>query len=419
MEGEFKNSVCSRQDKVLNCSSGGSYMFVMKKKNLIFLLVFIFLVGSITGVGFLYLGGGKFLGQTFISKADLEKYNYLKYTYEDIDKLKNKIEEISLYSVKEEDLILGIKRGLFESVGDPYTNYLTKEDYESLLIMSTGQLQGIGVTVTSKDDHIEIVSTVKESPASRAGLKTGDIIVMVDETKYGGDQLQEAASALRGKVGTKVKVGFLRNDELKDVEIIRANIELESVTSKIIENNIGYIDIKSFETNTGDDFEKELRSLEMKGVSSLIIDLRDNGGGIVESGVEIADLLLDEGVVAYTEDYKKDRTYYKSVHGKTKLPYVILVNEGTASTSEILVAGIKYHKGGLVVGEKTYGKGIIQTVTNVTKDDYMRITIMEYFSPDGQRIDKIGISPNYEVKLIEDDMKDYQLEKAIEILKEE
>jgi carboxyl-terminal processing protease len=283
--------------------------------------------------------------------------------------------------------------------------------------MTTGQLQGIGVTVTAKDNFVEIVSTVKESPAYNAGLKSGDVILKVDDVEYDGTQLQEAASALRGNSGTKVKVTYLRNQAINEVEIIRASIELESVTSKILDDNIGYIDIKSFENNTGKDFEKELRALEMKGVDSLIIDLRDNGGGIVESGVEIADLLLDEGVVAYTEDYKKDRTYYNSVHGKTKLPFVVLVNQGTASTSEILVAGIKYQKAGTVVGEKTYGKGIIQTVMGISSFDYMRITIMEYFSPDGQRIDKIGINPDYVVPLIEGDLKDYQLEKAIELLK--
>ena len=241
---------------------------------------------------------------------------------------------------------------------------------------------------------------------------------MVDNIPFNGEQLQEAAEALRGNVGTKVIVSYLRNEDIKEVEIIRANIELESVTSTMLENKIGYIDIKAFETNTGKDFERELRALEMKGASSLIIDLRYNGGGIVESGVEIGDLLLDEGVIAYTEDYKKERTYYKSVHGKTKLPFVILVNEGTASTSEILVAGIKYHNAGKIVGVKTYGKGIIQTVTNVTNEDYMRITIMEYFSPDGKRIDKIGLEPDYEVKLIEGDETDYQLDKAIELLSE-
>jgi len=394
-------------------------MFAMRKKNLIFLIILVFTIGSIAGTSLIYFAGEELTGQVLISKSELTDLKDMEKTYKDVDLLKKKIEEMSLYNVKEEDLILGMKRGLFDGVGDPYTNYLTKEDYDSLKIMTTGQLQGIGVTVTVKDDHVEIVSTVKESPAHKAGLKSGDAIVKVDDVEYDGSQLQEAAKALRGNVGTKVKVTFARNGVTKEVVIIRANIELESVTSKVIEGNIGYIDIKSFEINTGEDFEKELRALEMKGVASLIIDLRDNGGGIVESGVQIADLLMDEGVIAYTEDYKKDRTYYKSVSGKTKLPYVVLVNEGTASTSEILVAGIKYHKAGAIIGTKTYGKGIIQTVSEVSKDDYMRITIMEYFAPDGERIDKVGITPNYVVNLVENDLKDYQLEKAIELLKKQ
>jgi len=392
-------------------------MFAIKKRNLIFLLILVFMIGSITGTSLIYFAGEQITGQTLISKSELANLKNLEKTYQSIDDLKKKIEEMSLYNVKDKDLILAMKRGLFDGVGDPYTNYLTKDDYDSLKIMTTGQLQGIGVTVTVKDNYVEIVNTVKESPAYKAGLKSGDAILKIDDVAYDGTQLQEAATALRGNIGTKVKVTILRNGITKEVVIIRANIELKSVTSKVIEGNIGYIDIKSFEVNTGKDFEKELRALEMKGVSSLIIDLRDNGGGIVESGVQVADLLLDEGVIAYTEDYNKDRTYYKSAEGRTKLPYVVLVNEGTASTSEILTAGIKYHKAGAIVGTKTFGKGIIQTVTQVSKDDYMRITIMEYFSPDGKKIDKVGITPDYIVNLVENDLKDYQLEKAIELLK--
>lgn len=392
-------------------------MFAMKKRKLAGLLILFFLLGLLAGGGGLLLYGNVQGGSVRVPVSEYTALQSLGREYQDIEKLKTKVMELSLYPITEDELMTGMKRGLLSGVGDPYTNYLTREDYESLLIMTTGQLQGIGVTVTSNNNFVEIVSTVKESPAYKAGLKSGDLIIKVDGVEYDGSQLQEAASALRGETGTKVLVTFLRNEKVQEVEIIRAEIELESVTSKMLDNQVGYIDIKSFESNTGTDFEKELRGLEMKGALGLIIDLRDNGGGIVESGVQIADMLLDEGIIAYTEDYKKDRTYYKSVHGKTKLPYVLLVNKGTASTSEILVAGVKHHKGGSVVGEKTYGKGVIQTVLEVTPADYMRITIMEYFSPDGTPIHKVGIEPDYEVELVEDDMKDYQLDKALELLK--
>ena len=392
-------------------------MFAIKKRKLAGLLILFFLLGVLAGGGGFLLFENSQGGSVRIPVSEYSALQTIGKEYQDIEKLKAKVMELSLFPVTEDQLMTGMKRGLLSGVGDPYTNYLTKEDYESLMIMTTGQLQGIGVTVTSNNNFVEIVSTVKESPAHKAGLKSGDLIIKVDGTEYDGSQLQEAAAALRGETGTKVLVTFLRDETVREIEIIRAEIELESVTSKMLDDQIGYIDIKSFESNTGSDFEKELRGLEMKGAKGLIIDLRDNGGGIVESGVEIADLLLDEGIIAYTEDYKKDRTYYKSVHGKTKLPYVILVNQGTASTSEILVAGVKYHKGGPVVGEKTYGKGVIQTVLGVTPKDYMRITIMEYFSPDGNAIHKQGIQPDYTVELTEGDMKDYQLDKALELLK--
>lgn len=392
-------------------------MFAIKKRKLAGLLILFFLLGVLAGGGGFLLFENSQGGSVRIPVSEYSALQTIGKEYQDIEKLKAKVMELSLFPVTEDQLMTGMKRGLLSGVGDPYTNYLTKEDYESLMIMTTGQLQGIGVTVTSNNNFVEIVSTVKESPAHKAGLKSGDLIIKVDGNEYDGSQLQEAAAALRGETGTKVLVTFLRDEKVREIEIIRAEIELESVTSKMLDDQIGYIDIKSFESNTGSDFEKELRGLEMKGAKGLIIDLRDNGGGIVESGVEIADLLLDEGIIAYTEDYKKDRTYYKSVHGKTKLPYVILVNQGTASTSEILVAGVKYHKGGPVVGEKTYGKGVIQTVLGVTPKDYMRITIMEYFSPDGNAIHKQGIQPDYTVELTEGDMKDYQLDKALELLK--
>lgn len=392
-------------------------MFAIKKRKLAGLLILFFLLGVLAGGGGFLLFENSQGGSVRIPVSEYSALQTMGKEYQDIEKLKAKVMELSLFPVTEDQLMTGMKRGLLSGVGDPYTNYLTKEDYESLMIMTTGQLQGIGVTVTSNNNFVEIVSTVKESPAHKAGLKSGDLIIKVDGTEYDGSQLQEAATALRGETGTKVLVTYLRDEKVREVEIIRAEIELESVTSKMLDDQIGYIDIKSFESNTGSDFEKELRGLEMKGAKGLIIDLRDNGGGIVESGVEIADLLLDEGIVAYTEDYKKDRTYYKSVHGKTKLPYVILVNQGTASTSEILVAGVKYHKGGPVVGEKTYGKGVIQTVLGVTPEDYMRITIMEYFSPDGNAIHKQGIQPDYTVEQTEGDLKDDQLDKGLELLK--
>ena len=392
-------------------------MFAIKKRKLAGLLILFFLLGVLAGGGGFLLFENSQGGSVRIPVSEYSALQSIGEEYQDVEKLKAKVMELSLFPVTEDQLMTGMKRGLLSGVGDPYTNYLTKEDYESLMIMTTGQLQGIGVTVTSNNNFVEIVSTVKESPAHKAGLKSGDLIIKVDGTEYDGSQLQEAATALRGETGTKVLVTYLRDEKVREVEIIRAEIELESVTSKMLDDQIGYIDIKSFESNTGSDFEKELRGLEMKGAKGLIIDLRDNGGGIVESGVEIADLLLDEGIVAYTEDYKKDRTYYKSVHGKTKLPYVILVNQGTASTSEILVAGVKYHKGGPVVGEKTYGKGVIQTVLGVTPEDYMRITIMEYFSPDGNAIHKQGIQPDYTVELSEGDLKDDQLDKGLELLK--
>ncbi len=222
---------------------------------------------------------------------------------------------------------------------------------------------------------------------------------------------------MRGKPGTKVDIVVLRGEEELDFSITRANIVMQSVRSEMLDGNIGYIRISSFEEKTAEDFKQQVRDMEIKRVKGLVIDLRDNGGGLVESSVQIADLLLDEGVVTYTEDRKGEKEYYKAKAGKTDLPYVILVNGGTASASEILTAAVKDHKGGKIVGTNTYGKGIIQSIEQLSNGDAVKLTIMQYFSPNGSVIHKVGIKPDVEVEALATDTTDKQLEKAVELLK--
>jgi carboxyl-terminal processing protease len=245
-----------------------------------------------------------------------------------------------------------------------------------------------------------------------------DIILMVDDVPYTAAEMDEAGAHMRGKPGTKVKLTIFRGGETKDYTITRANIVKHSVRAEMLEDDIAYIRISSFEDNTAEEFQRELRSIEMKGAKGMVIDIRNNGGGIVSAGEKIADLLLPECTIVFLVNNKGERAPTYSGGSATAIPYVILVNEGTASTSEILAAAVKDNNGGKLVGTRTFGKGVVQGVYPLNgSGDAVKLTTHQYLSPNGDVIHKKGIDPDYLVELIADDPRDYQLEKAIELLK--
>ena len=392
-------------------------MFMMKKRNFIFVIVISALVGAMTMGGAIYFVGYASDGYVAVTKTEYQNYKMMKEKYSKLAELEQYIEKKYYVPVDEEKLMEGMYKGLFWGIGDPYSAYLTKKEYDEIMISTTGEYQGIGVTIAPDDkDLINVVSPIDDSPADKAGIKSGDKIISVSGKTYDGSSIDQAVAAMRGKPGTKVDLVVLRGAEELDFNITRANIVMQSVRSEVMDGNIGYIRISSFEEKTAEDFKQQLRDMELKGVKGLVLDLRDNGGGLVESSVDIADMLLGEGVVTYTEDRQGKKEYYKSEAGATNLPYVVLVNGGTASASEILTAAIKDHKSGKIVGTTTYGKGIIQSVEQLSNGDAVKLTIMQYFSPDGNVIHKVGIKPDYEVEALADDTTDRQMEKAIELL---
>ncbi len=393
-------------------------MFMMKRRSFIFIIVIAALVGALAMGGAIFFVGYASGGFVAITNDEYHNYKVMKEKYGKLVELEQYIQDKYYVPVDEDKLMEGVYKGLFWGIGDPYSAYLTEQEYNDIMISTTGEYQGIGVTIAPDDNGlINVVSPIDGSPADKAGVKTGDKIVSVGGKTYDGSSIDQAVAAMRGKPGTKVDIVVLRGEEELDFSITRANIVMQSVRSEMLDGNIGYIRISSFEEKTAEDFKQQVRDMEIKRVKGLVIDLRDNGGGLVESSVQIADLLLDEGVVTYTEDRKGEKEYYKAKAGKTDLPYVILVNGGTASASEILTAAVKDHKGGKIVGTNTYGKGIIQSIEQLSNGDAVKLTIMQYFSPNGSVIHKVGIKPDVEVEALATDTTDKQLEKAVELLK--
>ena len=347
-----------------------------------------------------------------------------------VTELDKKLNELYIGDINKEKLVDGALKGYVKAVGDEYTEYLNKEDIKELLDEVNGSYVGIGVYISElkQTNEIIVVSTIKNSPAEKGGILAGDIIRKVDGIEYKGEQLSEASNKMRGVENTDVNITVYRNNEEKEVTITRGKIEFDYVDSEILENDIGYIKILSFEGKCAQDFEKEYKELESKGIKSLIIDLRNNGGGLVDQSLEIADLILPKDNISLIA---KDKGSNEEVTKTTKdaivkVPVVLLVNEYTASASEILTAALKENIDAKVVGQKTYGKGVIQGIYLLNDQETgLKVTIQEYFTPKHNKINKVGIAPDYEIELpdewknktIIDKGYDTQLKKAIELLK--
>ena len=305
-------------------------------------------------------------------------------------------------------------KGLVEGLGDPYSSYMTKDEYETWKSMAVGEYSGVGVTFTKDEDGNFLVISVEDgSPADEAGIKADDIILEVDGKEY--DDLDIIGNAIRGEEGSSVEITYISGGTEKSVTMKRETIEQHSVEHEMLDGDIGYISIGSFIETTGEDFAAALDDLEKKGAKGLILDLRDNGGGLVDSCVEVADEFLDEGVVVYVEDRDGNRRDYDAEDGKTALKTVVLVNENSASASEILAAALQ-DNGIEIAGETTYGKGVIQSTAQLDDGSALKLTVMQYFSPDGNAINEKGVTPDHEVEDDEKTEADEQLQEALSLL---
>ena len=350
--------------------------------------------------------------------------------YSKVSYVENIIRENYLRDVEEEALLDGQLRGLVQSLEDPYSQYLTVDEFQSLAEQTSGMYGGIGVIVTpGEDNYITVVSPIEDTPGDRAGLKTGDKILAVDGVEYTAENMDAAVKVMKGEPNTNVIITIMRrnNDgstETKDIEITREIIRLVTVKSHILDDKIGYIKITSFDEITYDDFKADLSELLRRDVKGLIIDLRNNPGGLLDVCADIADELLGEGVIVYTETKDGEREYLRSDKSQTKLPLVVLINGGSASASEILSGAVRDHNRGELIGTTTFGKGVVQRIRQFDDGSGIKLTISEYFTPNGDNIHGIGIEPDIVVELPEDIEgigveyidDDTQLLKAMEII---
>lgn len=349
-----------------------------------------------------------------------------------VEYLKALLNQYYIGEIDESAMQEGVYKGLIASVDDPYTVYYTQKEYEKIIESTKGSFQGIGVTVMANkaDNTILIVSVIDNSPAYEAQLRPGDKIIKVNGEEVYGDKLDAAVSVMRGKEGTSVKVTIYREstNETLDMDITRRTIEDVTVKSEMLDNNIGYLKLTGFEEVSFNQFKKAYDELNSAGQKGMILDLRFNGGGQLTTAQDIADLLLPEGPIVYIEEKGKEKKVSKaSDANKIEVPLVVLVNGYSASASEVLTGAIKDYNVGKVVGTKTFGKGIVQTVLSIGDGSGVKITSAKYYTPSGVCIHDIGIEPDYVVELPEDlrtkltltKEEDTQLQKAIEVISEQ
>lgn len=386
------------------------------------LAVALAVVGTLFGTGFVQLSGRTEVTNNVMTEAVMQKLNNLigeigRYYYEDVNT---------------EDLVTGIYKGLFEGLGDPYSEYYTKREYEDIMINANANYYGIGAALLQDKNTMQVtISKVYDgSGAQVAGLMEGDEIIQVDDITATSMELEDLVGNIRGEEGTTVHVKILREGETeyREFDVTRGEINIPTVESKLLEGDVGYIQVTEFANSTSKDFIKAIENLNAQGMKYMIVDLRGNGGGVLTACQEMLDAILPEGVVVYTEDKNGTRVDYTSdAEHFMDIPMAVLIDGRTASASEIFAGAIRDYDYGTLIGTKTFGKGIVQSVRPLADGSAYKMTVSKYFTPNGDNIHGTGIEPDieleYEFMGDEDEeydvMKDNQIQKAIEVLRGE
>lgn len=369
--------------------------------------IFLSIVGALTVLGLIivFITNAAGIG-TFISVLGLIKTN-------------------SIYDLDSSKIFQGAAAGVVETLNDPYSEYLDKTTYQELQVRLDAKFGGIGVFILQDDSgRLKILSPLKGTPAFAVGIKSGDFITKINGESTNGMTQDQAIHLLKGDPGTQVVVTVYRQSDGQehDFKIIRAIIKVPSVEEKTLDNakQIGYIKLSQFSSRSAEEMRDAINKLTQKDqVKGLILDLRDNGGGEFEAAINIADLFLDDALVVSAVDARGNKEYYRASSGKTPLPLVVLVNGDSASASEILAAALQDNKRAVLVGQKTFGKGVVQTVFPLRDGGALKLTNQRYYTPHGTDINKIGIHPNYAVKNDPNSSQDKQLLKAEELIKKQ
>jgi carboxyl-terminal processing protease len=313
----------------------------------------------------------------------------------------SKIKNDYVEEVDDEKLLEDAIRGMLAGL-DPHSTYLDRESYKELQEGTTGEFGGLGIEVGMENGFVKVIAPIDDTPAKKAGIEAGDLIIKLDDTPVKGLSLNDAISRMRGKPGTDITLTIIRNGEEKPlvITITRAIIRVNSVRARTLEPGYGYLRISSFQANTGRDLRQELDRLseendyKLKGV---VMDLRNNPGGVLNAAVEVSDLFLDKGLIVYTEGRIKNsdlKFNARPLNVVRDLPIVILVNEGSASASEIVAGALQDHDRAVIVGQQTFGKGSVQTILPMADDAAVKLTTARYFTPSGRSIQASGITPD-------------------------
>ena len=363
-----------------------------------------------------------------LTGAEYDEYLEDKKKIEKIEYLEQAISKDFLYDIDEKNMEDGLYKGIFASLEDPYSVYYTESEFEKLMEDNKGEFGGIGIVITAQSsEFITVVSPIADTPGEKAGILSGDKIIAINDKVYFGDQLEEAVDTMRGEPGTEVKLTIrrLKEDEEKfeDIEmnIVREVIKVDSVRYEPLADYT-YIQISSFDEHTASDFNEAINIAKDKSLGA-IIDLRNNPGGLLSSVVEISDMLLPKGEIVSTIDKNGNRQAQTSDKSMIDLPIVVLINGGSASASEILAGALQDYSRAKIVGEKSFGKGVVQKIYPLDEGGY-KLTVSEYYTAKGKKIHDKGVIPDVEVGLPEDAEgigpdyldDDRQLAKALEII---
>ena len=366
-----------------------------------------------------------FLSFFYLSSANSSEVDI----YKKIDLFGEVLEKINreyIDEINQSESMDSAINGLLQSL-DPYSSYMSPEILEEMQTETSGEFGGLGIEVSMEAGVVKVISPIDDTPASKAGLKAGDYIVKINDTQVQGKSLSEAVDLMRGPVGSSIELTVRRRGEKKALtfNITREIIEIQSVKSELLEENIGYIRLTSFNENSSDQIEKQIKKLKKnKNLNSFILDLRNNPGGLLNQAIRISDFFLENGEIVSTKSRKKsdNRKWFAKkgdiTDGKTLL---VLINYGSASASEIVAGALKDHKRAIVVGENSYGKGSVQSIIPLKNRGAIRLTVAKYYLPSGKSISEVGVRPDIEVNEEGDNFKirtetDNQLNYAIKLL---